>query len=78
MKRDDVEMAHKAYKFRLYPTKEQEQLLIKTFGCVRFVYNKMLSKWKETYEQFKNDKAALKKLKCGTRIHLSLTAIDAC
>ncbi|MBY6267908.1 MAG: hypothetical protein CW344_06400 [Parageobacillus thermoglucosidasius] len=42
MKRDDV--AHKAYKFRLYPTKEQEQLLIKTFGCVRFVYNKMLSK----------------------------------
>ncbi|WP_139023984.1 helix-turn-helix domain-containing protein, partial [Caldalkalibacillus thermarum] len=25
-------MANKAYKFRLYPTKEQEQLLAKTFG----------------------------------------------
>ncbi|MGG4043023.1 helix-turn-helix domain-containing protein, partial [Bacillus smithii] len=32
-------MANKAYKFRLYPTQEQEQLLTKTFGFVRFVYN---------------------------------------
>ena len=30
---------HKAYKFRLYPTKEQETLIHKTFGCTRFVYN---------------------------------------
>lgn len=36
-------MANKAYKFRLYPTHEQEQLLAKFFGCVRFVYNKMLA-----------------------------------
>lgn len=27
------------YKFRLYPTKEQEVLLAKHFGTVRFVYN---------------------------------------
>ena len=27
------------YKFRLYPTKEQEVLLAKHFGCVRFIYN---------------------------------------
>jgi putative transposase len=39
-------MANKAYKFRLYPTKVQEQLLAKTFGCVRFVYNKMLAEQK--------------------------------
>ncbi|WP_167670310.1 helix-turn-helix domain-containing protein, partial [Paenibacillus tianmuensis] len=44
-------MANKAYKFRLYPTAQQEQLLAKTFGCVRFVYNKMLAERKETYEQ---------------------------
>ncbi|MFT9486335.1 helix-turn-helix domain-containing protein, partial [Tepidibacillus infernus] len=25
-------MANKAYKFRLYPTQEQEQFLAKTFG----------------------------------------------
>jgi len=59
-------MANKAYKFRLYPTKEQEQLLAKTFGCVRFVYNKMLAERKEIYEKFKNDKEALKKQKFPT------------
>ena len=33
----------KSYKFRLYPNKEQEILLQKTFGCVRFVYNQCLA-----------------------------------
>jgi putative transposase len=32
----------KAYKYRIYPTKEQEVLLSKTFGCVRFVWNKLV------------------------------------
>lgn len=32
----------KSYKFRLYPNKDQEILLQKTFGCVRFVYNQCL------------------------------------
>ena len=59
-------MAHKAYKFRVYPTKEQEELLVKTFGCVRFVYNKMLAERKETYEQFKDNKTLLKKQKFPT------------
>ncbi|RNF39882.1 RNA-guided endonuclease TnpB family protein [Planococcus salinus] len=59
-------MANKAYKFRLYPTKEQEQLLLKTFGCVRFVYNKMLAERKEIYEQFKDDKGLLKQQKLPT------------
>jgi len=59
-------MANKAYMFRLYPTQEQEKLLAKTFGCVRFVYNKMLSERKEMYEQFKDDKEALKGQKFPT------------
>ncbi|MFC9542097.1 RNA-guided endonuclease TnpB family protein [Lysinibacillus sp. NPDC056959] len=59
-------MANKAYMFRLYPTQEQEKLLAKTFGCVRFVYNKMLSERKEMYEQFKDDKEALKRKKFST------------
>jgi len=29
----------KTYKFRLYPNKEQQTLLSKTFGCVRFFWN---------------------------------------
>ncbi len=47
---------NKAFKFRLYPNKEQEELLAKTLGCVRFVYNKMLAERKEIYERFKDDK----------------------
>ncbi len=29
----------RAYKYRLYPTDEQKQMLAQTFGCARFVYN---------------------------------------
>ena len=32
----------RAYRYRFYPTAEQEQILARTFGCVRFVYNRML------------------------------------
>lgn len=39
-----------AYKYRLYPTKEQEQLIQRTFGCTRFVYNHFLAYRKELYE----------------------------
>jgi len=57
---------NKAFKFRLLPNKEQSALLAKTFGCVRFVYNKMLAERKETYEKFKDDKELLKKQKFPT------------
>lgn len=57
---------NKAFKFRLLPNKEQAVLLAKTFGCVRFVYNKMLAERKETYEKFKGDKETLKKQKFPT------------
>ena len=33
----------KAYKYRLYPNKQQEALIQKTFGCTRFVYNYFLN-----------------------------------
>lgn len=29
----------RGYRYRIYPTPEQEVLMAKTFGCVRFVYN---------------------------------------
>ncbi len=32
----------RAYRFRFYPTPEQEQVLTRTFGCARFAYNYML------------------------------------
>ncbi len=35
----------RAYKYRFYPTPEQSELLARTFGCVRFVYNNIL-RWR--------------------------------
>ena len=32
----------RAYKYRFYPTQQQEVLLLRTFGCVRLVWNRML------------------------------------
>ena len=40
-----------SYKFRIYPNKEQENLIQRTFGCSRFVYNHFLARRKEVYEQ---------------------------
>lgn len=41
----------KSYKIRIYPTKEQEELIWKHIGCCRFIYNQMLAKEIETYNQ---------------------------
>ncbi len=46
-------LKNKAYKFRLYPNKEQSILFSKTFGCVRFIYNQMLSDKIKHYEKTK-------------------------
>lgn len=37
-------MANIAYKFRIYPSREQKTMFAKTFGCVRLVYNKFLDR----------------------------------
>jgi putative transposase len=39
----------KSFKFRIYPNGEQEILMAKHFGSVRFVFNHYLNKRKETY-----------------------------
>lgn len=44
-------MVYKTYKYRIYPNKEQETLIQKTFGCCRFVYNQTLQRRKEVYEK---------------------------
>lgn len=43
-------MINKTYKFRLYPTKEQEVLLNQHFGHSRWVYNHFLNERKEQYQ----------------------------
>lgn len=55
----------KAYKFRLYPNKEQQEYFAKCFGCTRFIYNQMLADkieyYKKTGEMLNNTPAQYKK-----------------
>lgn len=41
----------KGCKYRIYPNKQQEEQIQKTFGCCRFVYNQTLAYRKEKYEK---------------------------
>ena len=40
-----------SYKFRLYPNREQENLIARTFGCCRFVFNHYLAQRMELYRE---------------------------
>lgn len=40
-----------SYKFRLYPNREQETQMLRTFGCCRFVFNHYLADRIETYKE---------------------------
>ena len=40
----------RGYKYRIYPNKAQRELIAKTFGCCRFVYNHALDRRKTLYE----------------------------
>ncbi|ELS01125.1 transposase [Xenococcus sp. PCC 7305] len=55
-------MTERAYKFRFYPTLEQENLLRRTMGCVRLVYNKALAArteaWYERQERISYSKTS--------------------
>ena len=42
---------NRAYKFRIYPNKEQRIMFAKTFGCVRFIYNRMLADKIKHYQE---------------------------
>jgi putative transposase len=55
----------KSFKFQLLPTKAQEVLLAKHFGCKRFVWNYFLNKRKEEYLK---DKKALNYYDCANEL----------
>ena len=46
----------KGYSLRIYPTKEQQDLITRTFGCCRFVYNQMLDMAINRYKNNKESK----------------------
>ena len=48
---------YKAYKFRLYPNEAQQELINKTLGSTRFVYNMMLYEKEKLYKENKITKS---------------------
>lgn len=52
----------KAYKYRIYPNEKQREIIAKTFGCCRFVYNKYLAQRIELYQ---TNKENLTYVKCA-------------
>ena len=54
----------KSFKFRIYPNPEQKIMFAKTFGCSRFIWNKMLADrikyYKETTKSLHNTPAQYK------------------
>lgn len=60
---------YKAYKFRLCPNNNQKELIHKTFGCTRFIYNYFLNECRENgYQKAYNTLSKLinKKYKIST------------
>ena len=51
----------KSYRYRLYPTEDQKQIMAKTFGCCRFVYNWALSEKTKAYKE-RNERISMYKL----------------
>jgi putative transposase len=49
----NVSMTQKAFKYRFYPTSEQETLLRRTMGCARLVYNRALAARNEAWYERK-------------------------
>lgn len=70
----------KAYKFRLYPTKEQEIFIKKTFYCVRLVYNLLLQDRVQLYRELKQNPEKSFKLPTPAKykeIHPCLKEVDS-
>ena len=46
---------YKAYKYRIYPNKEQQTKMNQFFGCCRFVYNKCIEWYSVAYKSWKEN-----------------------
>lgn len=64
---------NKAFKFRIYPNKEQLTLINKTFGCTRFVYNHFLNERIELYKNQEKSTTYVNQAKELTSLKKDLT-----
>ena len=80
-KGDGLMNTYKAYKLRIYPTDFQRELLEKTFGCTRYIYNNFLAERKNKYEESKTRISVYEQLKELTDLKKEkewLREIDSC
>ena len=66
-------LVNKSYVFRIYPTKEQEELINKTFGCCRYVHNYFLAKSIEDYKTTGKSNSCYDNMKELTQLKNELT-----
>ena len=72
---------YKAYKLRIYPTDSQRELIEKTFGNTRYIYNNFLAERKSKYEESKTKISVYEQLKELTDLRREkewLREIDSC
>ena len=72
---------YKAYKLRIYPTDSQRELIEKTFGSTRYIYNNFLAERKIKYEESKTKISVYEQLKELTNLKREkewLREIDSC
>ncbi len=72
---------YKAYKLRIYPTDSQRELIEKTFGSTRYIYNDFLAERKSKYEESKTKISVYEQLKELTDLKKEkewLREIDSC
>ena len=72
---------YKAYRFRLYPTTNQIELIHKTFSCTRVVYNHYLEKQKALYDEGKDSLSCFDMIKDLKNLQVErpyLKEVDSC
>ena len=72
---------YRAYRFRLYPTTNQVELIHKTFGCTRVVYNHYLEKQKALYDEGKDSLSCFDMIKDLKNLQVErpyLKEVDSC
>lgn len=63
-----MKQIYRTYKFRIYPSKEQQAILARYFGSVRFVYNHFLAERKQQYEETQHSDDYYKQSKSLTEL----------
>lgn len=61
-----------AHKIRLYPNIEQSELIDKSIGCARLMYNAMLAERKQVWEEHKENKEVVYGWKYRTPKRISI------